>query len=167
MAQCFLAGQDQLLGTLVLTSTLWAAFDLKSNEGVRRRCEPGPDSAQCGFGRASHCVFGAFFPGAGGLHSVYGSGIPSLASPGPRIFGPFHLGSWAQDDERKSDNHYETGRWHRKKAHSRQKEGVGFPGPGTCCHGTARSSPSMVPEYHEGSDGPPERIVFLRWRSFF
>ena len=108
-----------------------------------------------------------FFPGAGGFNSVYGSGIPSPAIPGLRIFGPFHLVSWAQDDERKSDNNYETGRWHRKKAHSRQKEGVGFPGPGIFCHGTARSSPSMVPESHEGSDGPLERLVFLLWRSFF
>ena len=56
-----------------------------------------------------------FFPFAGGFNSVYGSGIPSLATPGLRIFGPFHLGSWAQDDERKSNNCYETGRWHRKK----------------------------------------------------
>ena len=124
---CFLARQDQLLGTLALTLTSWAGFDPNLNDGVRRHFEPGPDSAQCGFGRASHCEFGAFFPGAGGLHSVYGSGIPSLASPGLRIFGPFHLGSWAQDDERKSDNYYETGRWHGKKAHSRQKEGVGLP----------------------------------------
>ena len=54
-----------------------------------------------------------------------------------------------------------------KKAHSRQKEGLGFPWPGTICHGTSRSSPSMVPEPHEGSDGPPERLVFLLWRSFF
>ena len=66
--------------------------------------------------RASHSEFGAFFRGAGGLHSVFGSGITSLASPGLRIFGPFHLGSWAQDDERKRDNHYETGRWHGKKS---------------------------------------------------
>ena len=71
---CFLARQDQLLGTLALTLTSWAAFDPNLNDGVRRHFEPGPDSAQCGFGRASHSEFGAFFPGAGGLHSVYGSG---------------------------------------------------------------------------------------------
>ena len=96
--------QDRWLGTLVLTSTLWAAFDLNSKEGARRPSEPGPDFAQCGFVQASHCVFGAFFPGAGGFNSVYGSGIPSLAIPGLRIFGPFYLGSWAKDDERKNDN---------------------------------------------------------------
>ena len=105
-----------------------------------------------------------FFPGAGGFNSVDGSGITSFAIPGPQIFGPFHLGSWAQDDERKSDNYYETGRWHRKKAHSRQKEGVGFPGPGTICHGTARSSPSIVPESHEGTSCFPslEKLLLSR-----
>ena len=89
---CFLARQNRWLGTLVLTSTLWAAFDLNSNEGARRPSEPGPDFAQCGFVQASHCVFGAFFPGAGGFNSVYGSGIPSLAIPRLRTFGPFFLG---------------------------------------------------------------------------
>ena len=74
-------------GTLVLTSTLWAAFDLNSNEGARRPSELGPDFARCGFVQASHCVFDAFSPGAGGFNSVYGSGIPSLAIPGLRIFG--------------------------------------------------------------------------------
>ena len=118
--RCFLARQDRWRGTLVLTSTLWAASDLNSNEGARRPSEFGQDFAGCGSVQASHCVFDAFFPGAGGFNSVYGSGIPSLAIPGLRKFGPFHLGSWAQDDERKSDNYDETGRWHRKKAHSRQ-----------------------------------------------
>ena len=33
-----------------------------------------------------------------------------------------------------------------KKAHSRQKESFGFRWSGTICHGTSRSSPSMVPE---------------------
>ena len=47
------------------------------------------------------------------------------------------------------------------KAHSRQKEGVGLPWPGTICHGTSRSSPSMVPEPYEGPDGSSERLVFL------
>ena len=54
-----------------------------------------------------------------------------------------------------------------KKAHNRLKEGLGFPRPGTICHGTSRSWPSMVPEPYEGSDGPPERLVFLLWRSVF
>ena len=58
---CFLARQDRLLGTLALTSTSWAAFDPNLNDGVRRHFEPGPDFAQCGFVRASHCEFGAFF----------------------------------------------------------------------------------------------------------
>ena len=58
---CFLARQDRWLDTLVLTSTLWAAFDVNSNEGTRRPSEPGPDFAQFGFGQASHCGFGAFF----------------------------------------------------------------------------------------------------------
>ena len=114
---------------------------------ARRPSEPGPDSAQCGFVQASHCVFGAFFPGAGGFNSEDVSGIPSLAIPGLRRFGPFYPGSRTKDDERKSDTQYETGRWHRKKkAHSRQKEGVGLPWPGATCHGTSRSPPSMVPE---------------------
>ena len=138
--RCFLARQDRWRGTLVLTSTLWAAFGLNSNGGAQRLSELGPDFARCGFVQASHCVFDAFFPGAGGFNSVYGSGIPSLAIPGLRIFGPFHLGSWSQYGERKSDNHYETGRRHRKKSATvDRKEGVGFHGPGTFCHGTARS----------------------------
>ena len=48
-----------------------------------------------------------------------------------------------------------------KKAQSRQKEGVGLPWPGTICHGTSRSSPSMVSEHHEGPDGSPERLFSL------
>ena len=59
--RCFLARQDRWRGTLVLTSTLWAAFDLNSNEGARRPSELGPDFARCGFVQASHYVFGAFF----------------------------------------------------------------------------------------------------------
>ena len=39
-----------------------------------------------------------------------------LRSPGIRIFGPFHLGSWAKDDERKSDNYYETGKMAQRKS---------------------------------------------------
>ena len=58
---CFLARQDRWLGTLVLTSTLWAAFDLNSGDGARRPSEPEPDFARCGFVQASHCEFGAFF----------------------------------------------------------------------------------------------------------
>ena len=146
---CFLARLDRWLGTLVLPSTSWAAFDLNSNDGPRRLSDPGPDSAQCGYVQASHCVFGAFFPGAGGFNSVYGSGIPSLPIPG------------------KATNSTKLEDGTEKKAHSRQKEGVGFPWPGTICHGTSRSSPSMVPEPNEGSYGPPERLVFLLWRSFF
>ena len=38
---------------------------------------------------------------------------------------------------------------------------MGLPWPGTICHGTSRSSPSMVPEPYEGPYGPPERLVFL------
>ena len=33
--------------------------------------------------------------------------------------------------------------------------------PGTTCHGTSPSSPSMVPEPVERPYGPPERLVFL------
>ena len=54
MARCFLARQDRLLGTSALTSTSWAASDPNLNDGVRRHFEPGLDSAQCGFVRASH-----------------------------------------------------------------------------------------------------------------
>ena len=92
---CFPARQDRLLGTLVLTSTSWAAFDPNVNDGVLRHFEPGPDSAQCGFVRASHCEFGAFFPGAGGLHSENGSGSSSIAPPWLRILGTLLSGSWA------------------------------------------------------------------------
>ena len=122
--ECFLARQDRLLGTLALTSISWAAFDPKLNDGVRRHFEPGPASAQCGFVRASHCEFGAFFfTGAGGLHSVHGSGSSSLAPSWLRILGPLRSGSRAQDDERKSDDQHEVGRWHGKKS-AQRREGI-------------------------------------------
>ena len=68
--RCFLARQDRLLGTLVLTLTSWAVFDLNWNDGVRRHFEPGPDFAQCGFVQASHCELGAFFFQALGSSSL-------------------------------------------------------------------------------------------------
>ena len=110
---------------------------------MRRHFEPGPDSAQCGFVQAFHCVFGAFFPGAGGINSVYGSGILSLAITGLRIFGPFcilGLGRKMMRGKATISTKLEDGT--EKKAHSRQKEGVGLPWPGTICHGTSCSSPS-------------------------
>ena len=56
-----LPGLTGPVARFVVNSTLWAAFDLNSNEGARRPSELGPDFARCGFVQASHCVFGAFF----------------------------------------------------------------------------------------------------------
>ena len=74
-ARLFLAalnGKEVLPGSTgpVARYLSWAASDPNMNDGVRRHFELGLDFAQCGFVRASHCEFGAFFPGAGGLHSV-------------------------------------------------------------------------------------------------
>ena len=64
-----------------------------------------------------------------------------LRSPDYEHLDRFILGLGRKMMRGKATIYYETGRWHRKKAHSRQKEGLGFSWPGTFCHGTARSSP--------------------------
>ena len=89
---CFLARQDRWLGTLVLTSTLWAAFHLNANEGARRPSEPGPDFALCSFVQASHCVFGAFFQALLDQNSVYGLESLRLRSPDYEYLDRFTLG---------------------------------------------------------------------------
>ena len=105
---------------------------------------------------ASHCEFGVFFFQALVLSILY-TGLEALRlrHPDYEYLDRFVLGLRRDDQD-------EAGRWHRKIAHSRQKEGVGFPWPCPICHGTSRSSPSMVPEPYE-SPAAHQNVLF----SFF
>ena len=84
-----------------------------------------------------------------------------LRPPGYQYLDRFVLGLQRQMMRGKATINTKLEDGTEKKAHSRQKEGVGLPWPGTIFHGTSRSSLPMVPEPYERPYGPPERLVFF------
>ena len=102
-----------------------------------------------------------------GFNSVFGSGIPSLAIPGLRTFGPLYLGSWAKYDEKKSDNWYETGKMAQKKKRIVDRRKV-WDFLGLVLSATELHARRL--QWYQNLMKDPtahQNVVFLLWRSFF
>ena len=153
-----------MLGTLAFASTSWAAFDPNLNEGVPRHFEPGRNSAQCGFVRASHCEFGAFFPRrwwAPICIRVWKLFV--CASPDYEYLDRFVLGLGRKMMKGKATISTKLEDGTEKKRTVDRRKVWDFLGLVPSVNGTSSSSPSMVPEPYERPYDPPERLVFLFW----